>query len=183
MKRGTIQSRFYQIMRDNIRLKQFIPPRAKTVWGSESLLTIGTYSYEYNTQGKTLKKTVTYTPKEVFSSYFIEIQAQADDSTLYVRYEQPYAGEKYVRESSWVYRADGTLAEMRQVDYTYDLTGIVNATANSKVGATLNGRSLSIGEGLFTVAHSMDAFLLTMSVLIPCPLQVCLCHHSSRCKH
>ena len=81
------------------------------MWGSESLLTIGTYSYEYNTQGKPLKKTVTYTPNEVFSSYFIEIQAQADGSTLYVRYEQPYAGEKYVRESSWVYRADGTLAE------------------------------------------------------------------------
>lgn len=129
----------------------YLTTRENGVWGSESLLTIGTYSYEYNTQGKTLKKTVTYTPNEVFSSYFIEIQAQADGSTLYVRYEQPYAGEKYVRESSWVYRADGTLAEMLQVDYTYDLTGIVNATANSKVGATLNGRSLNIGEGLFTV--------------------------------
>ena len=65
----------------------YLTTRENGVWGSESLLTIGTYSYEYNTQGKTLKKTVTYTPKEVFSSYFIEIQAQADDSTLYVRYE------------------------------------------------------------------------------------------------
>lgn len=48
--------------------------------------------------------------------------------------------------------ADGVTEELLNAEYHYDPTGIVDVTANSKVGATISGRNLSIGQGKFSVA-------------------------------
>ena len=93
----------------------YITRRENGQWGAEELLTVGTYVYEYNAQGKLRKKTVNYTPNSIFDSYYIETAPQQDGTTQYVRYES--SGDTYQRKEMWICRADGTLAEVRK--YTH----------------------------------------------------------------
>lgn len=129
----------------------YITRRENGQWGAEELLTVGTYVYEYDTKGQIRKKTVNYTPNNIFDSYYIETTPQQDGSKQYVRYEM--SGDTYWRDEMWICRADGTLAEVRKYTGTDneeykakfynslgELSGCLKKSGNWQTGIRVEGQ-------------------------------------------
>lgn len=89
-------------------------------WGSESLLTVGTYTYEYNTSGQLKKKTVNYTANDDFDSYYIEVEYESNGIVAYKKYELDSYDNTYELVMAWKNYANGQLAELEKHDpYLY----------------------------------------------------------------
>lgn len=84
-------------------------------WGSETLLTIGTYTYEYNSAGNIRKKSVTYTANDDFPSYYIEVAYGSDGLTSYKKYE--YRSDKFMPALAWKTYASGKIAEYTEYEW------------------------------------------------------------------
>lgn len=94
-------------------------------WSQERLLTVGSYRYEYDTQGRIKKKTVSYTEHEGvyggsyihFDTYYIEVDYDSDGLATYSKYEQWESGGEYHPVRTWQKRSDGTTASITEYFY------------------------------------------------------------------
>lgn len=115
-------------------------------WSEEVLYTVGTYTYEYDTQGRVKAKSVTYDNTDIpFKSYRIMVAYGDDGSATYTKYECNYE-DAYEEVEKWTYRADGTLASHTLKDdyssygdtYVYDEKGNVSAFNSYSLSGSLN---------------------------------------------
>lgn len=129
----------------------YMRERENGVWGEEVLYTVGTYTYEYDTQGRVKTKSVTYDNTDgSFISYRIMVTYGNDGSATYTKYEHNTYDETYVEVAKWTYRADGTLASYTcenewgdSVTYTYDVQGNVTSYDEYSLSGGLNDVTLT----------------------------------------
>lgn len=134
----------------------YLSEREGEVWGEESLYTVGTYTYEYDTQGRVKTKSVTYDNTEgYFTSYRVMVTYAADGAATYTKYERDPYDESYTEVEQWTYRADGTLASRTcenewgssDVTYTYDTQGNVTSYDGYSLSGGLNDVTLTYTDG------------------------------------
>lgn len=118
-------------------------------WSKETLYTVGTYTYEYDTQGRVKTKSVTYDPEDdygKFEPYRVMVSYADDGSATYTKYNRDY-DNTYTEVENWTYRADGSLAEHNVAEYEgsesfdiwkYDTQGNVTNYNNFRLSGTLN---------------------------------------------
>lgn len=85
-------------------------------WRDEVLYDIGTYSYDYDSQGRVKAKTVTYgkSGEARFTSYRVLVD-YGQGITTYTKYED--SGSEYSLAESWGYHDNGRLASHTVYDY------------------------------------------------------------------
>ncbi len=77
-------------------------------WGSETLIAVGTYSYEYDSQGRMKTKAVSYSDNDYFCSFRIMAE-YGDETTAYKKYEVASDGT-YCLTEEWEYYPNGVMA-------------------------------------------------------------------------
>lgn len=130
----------------------YMRERENGVWGEEILYTVGTYTYEYDTQGRVKTKSVTYDNTDTpFASYRVMVTYADDGSATYTKYERDPDYGNYIEGEKWTYRTDGTLASYTCEDeygsvndvYTYDEQGNVTAFNSYSLSGSLNDVTLT----------------------------------------
>lgn len=89
------------------------------VWSSEKFLTMGSYTYGYDIQGRVNMKKVTYDPEPEYGpidSYYITISYNDAGVASYQKYIK--SDSDYYLDETWAYYPNGTLAA-----HQYDLWG------------------------------------------------------------
>lgn len=79
-------------------------------WGEETLYDVGTYLYEYDSQGRVKAKTVSYGKNEDFVSYRVMVDYGTDGTTTYTRYELDSGDGSYRLARQWSCYDGGQLA-------------------------------------------------------------------------
>ncbi len=134
----------------------YLSERENGAWGEESLYAVGTYTYEYDTQGRVKTKSVTYDNTEGhFTSYRVMVTYAADGAATYTKYERDPDYGTYTEVEQWTYRADGTLASRTcenewgssDVTYTYDTQGNVTSYDRYSLSGGLNDVTLAYTDG------------------------------------
>lgn len=82
-------------------------------WGAESFLTLGTYTYGYDTEQRINLKKVEYDPEPFnvpgdIASYYIMITYNNDGTTTYTKYTK--LDDEYYLDTTWSYYDNGALA-------------------------------------------------------------------------
>ena len=86
-------------------------------WGEETLYDVGTYLYEYDSQGRVKAKTVSYGKNEDFVSYRVMVDYGTDGTTTYTRYELDSGNGGYWPARQWSCYDSGQLASSAEYDY------------------------------------------------------------------
>ena len=143
----------------------YMSERENGEWGEEILYAVGTYMYEYDTQGRVKIKSVVYDKTDIpFDSYRVMV-TYGDDSSTYTKYVYDDSGESYSEKESWTIRADGTLAHHAVYDengsdsenvYVYDEQGCVCAYNSYRLSGTLNNRIVTYYD--VEIPESSSAF-------------------------
>ncbi len=106
----------YGFNKDKERTSETVYLREKEgdKWGDERLLTKGTYTYEYDGQGRIKTKTVNYTENDYFTSYCIMVEYN-EYTTYYTKYKL-YDGQMTEVEK-WGYWDNGQMSRHTLYDY------------------------------------------------------------------
>lgn len=147
----------------------YMREREDDKWSDEILYTVGTYTYEYDTQGRVKTKSVTYDKTDIpFTSYRIMVTYNNDGSTTYTKYEHDTYDESYSEVESWTYRANGTLSSHTINDeyggeskdkYTYDEQGIINGFNNWKLTGSSNNVTLTYESDYTPESNSVEHYV------------------------
>ena len=120
-KRGDAFYRYvYAYGKDLMRSSETIYKKVKGDdgrWGEETLYDIGTYLYEYDSQGRVKAKTVSYGKNEDFVSYRVMVDYGTDGTTTYTRYELDSGNGGYWPARQWSCYDSGQLASSAEYDY------------------------------------------------------------------
>lgn len=131
-----------------------------SAWGEEKLLTVGSYKYEHDTQGRMKKKTVTYSEHEGvwadgipyvqyvhFDTYYIEVSYGSDGLMTYDRYEQENGEGEFKRTLQWQNNADGTKVTETTFDYYGDIEERTTYTPEGHIAAQEDGYDIRELQG------------------------------------
>lgn len=120
-KRGDAFYRYvYAYDKDLMRSSETIYKKVKGDdgrWGEETLYDVGTYLYEYDSQGRVKAKTVSYGKNEDFVSYRVMVDYGTDGTTTYTRYELDSGDGGYRPARQWSCYDSGQLASSAEYDY------------------------------------------------------------------
>ena len=120
-KRGDAFYRYvYAYDKDLMRSSETIYKKVKGDdgrWGEETLYDVGTYLYEYDSQGRVKAKTVSYGKNEDFVSYRVMVDYGTDGTTTYTRYELDSGNGGYWPARQWSCYDSGQLASSAEYDY------------------------------------------------------------------
>lgn len=120
-KRGDAIYRYvYAYDKDLMRSSETIYKKVKGDdgrWGEETLYDVGTYLYEYDSQGRVKAKTVSYGKNEDFVSYRVMVDYGTDGTTTYTRYELDRGNGGYWPARQWSCYDSGQLASSAEYDY------------------------------------------------------------------
>lgn len=120
-KRGDAFYRYvYAYDKDLMRSSETIYKKVKgddDRWGEETLYDVGTYLYEYDSQGRVKAKTVSYGKNEDFVSYRVMVDYGTDGTTTYTRYELDSGNGGYWPARQWSCYDSGQLASSAEYDY------------------------------------------------------------------
>lgn len=120
-KRGDAIYRYvYAYDKDLMRSSETIYKKVKGDdgrWGEETLYDVGTYLYEYDSQGRVKAKTVSYGKNEDFVSYRVMVDYGTDGTTTYTRYELDSGNGGYWPARQWSCYDSGQLASSAEYDY------------------------------------------------------------------
>ena len=120
-KRGDAIYRYvYAYDKDLMRSSETIYKKVKGDdgrWGEETLYDVGTYLYEYDSQGRVKAKTVSYGKNEDFVSYRVMVDYGTDGTTTYTRYELDSGDGGYWPARQWSCYDSGQLASSAEYDY------------------------------------------------------------------
>lgn len=144
----------------------YVKERENGVWGNETLLDVGRYIYEYDSQQRIKMKTVRYDNGTTgwLTSYRIEAEYGQDGITEYTRYEDGANNGEYGATGAWAYHPNGVLAmkvdipwagEAPRNIFKYNDKGdvcFVQPNSYDAVKMTAN----SDGDSLVTVMSSWD---------------------------
>lgn len=125
------------------------------IWSSETFLTMGSYTYGYDIQGRVNMKKVTYEPEpenSPLSSYYITISY--DDAGVANYHKYLKSDDEYYLDETWAYYSDGSLATHQYdiagdyygSDYyavEYDENGVVTMFSNSQYRKDLYSGALN----------------------------------------
>lgn len=147
----------------------YVREKEGDAWGEEQLYAVGTYSYEYDTQGRVKTKTVKYDRDEIeFTSYRVMVDYNTDGSTAYSKYEWVAYNQNYEMVEQWIYRADGSLQEHIIQDdgsleggkqTTYDPQGNVTRYNQYQVSGGLNNTTITYQDDFGYDSYSLEHFV------------------------
>lgn len=144
----------------------YVREKEGDAWGEEQLYAVGSYSYEYDTQGRVKTKTVKYDRDEIeFTSYRVMVDYNTDGSTVYSKYEWVAYNQNYEMVEQWIYRADGSLQEHIIQDdgslegrkqTTYDPQGNVTRYNQYQVSGGLNNTTITYQDDFGYDSYSLE---------------------------
>ena len=82
-------------------------------WSDEELCDKGIYTYEYDSQGRIISKTVKYEECKDFDSYNITVDYSNPEYTIYTKYGMSSSGDTHWKEAEWSFYKNG---QMRHYD-------------------------------------------------------------------
>lgn len=126
------------------------------VWGEEQFITLGTYTYGYDTTGRINMKQVTYAPEPEdypyyshISSYYVTVSYDSSGNASYSKYVKE--DTDYTLDETWGYYANGALSSYSNLvgsntsgyAVEYDKSGLVSMFSDSEYNKTLYSGSLN----------------------------------------
>lgn len=146
-------------------------------WGDEEFCNKGIYTYEYDTQGRIVSKTVKYEKQgdRDFESYNISVDYSNPEYTVYLKCTiDPYDGS-YWKEAEWSFYKNGQMRHYDNIDLssdypykndcysiTYDENGsCIKLETNGQIGKELHGL---LNDSTITRSEGYNGMLTTQSV-------------------
>lgn len=143
-----------------------------TSWSDEVFCNKGIYTYEYDTQGRIVSKTVKYENRNDcdFVSYNIRVDYSNPEYTVYEKYTINLDDDSYWKEAQWSFYKNG---QMRHYDNTdtprsdcyyilYDENGsCIELQTNRQIGKELHGM---LNDSTITRSAGYDGVLSPQSV-------------------
>ena len=145
-------------------------------WSEEEFCNKGIYTYEYDTQGRIVSKTVKYENENDhdFVSYNISVDYSNPEYTAYTKYSIDYYGD-YWKKAAWSFYKNGQMRHYdnipsdRDIPYKNDCYSITYDENGSCIKLEMNGQSGKELHGLLndstiTRSEGYDGMLTEQSV-------------------